>query len=428
MRKGWLVFVLVAVLSFVAVASDTLDVYFINVGAGDAILIDCGNWEALLDVGRGYSAPNAAVLAVLAEHVDDGIIELAILSHPHADHYGGFEEVLKHYEVWEFWRSIDADPDTDGATYSRFRNALAAEGLVPRLLERGDQHVTGQIELVVLGPGELKSGSPNDNDNSLVLLLSYGEVSFLFVGDIESYGEVALYDIDLPVGPLVLKIAHHGSATSTSLAFLDWVQPDLAVMSTGSEDPPASATLSIKGIPYCMTSDAGTIRISTDGTSLEFDQAILHIAQPEPEAAAEAPSTSAIAADTLVITEVEMNPPGSDSGAEWIEIHNPTEQAITLAGWAASYTGYSGGWDPIPFVTIQPGGYYRFVYPKQHLENSRGEVIQLRNRDYEIVDASPPGLRDSSNDLRTWQRVPDGPDLDSDDDWVFRNGTPGCEN
>ena len=428
MRKSLIALLCVVVLTVAAGATGMLNVYFIDVGAGDAILIDCGDWEALLDAGRGYSTTNAAMLAVLAERVDDGIIELAILSHSHADHYGGFEEVLRQYQVSEFWRSTDPEPDSSGVTYSRFLSSLASEGLVPTQLERGDRFIEGAVEWTVLGPGALKSGSKNDNENSLVLLLSYGDVYFLFVGDIESYGEAALYDIDLPGGSCVLKVAHHGSDTSTSLSFLEWAQPDLAVISTGYEDPPATTALTLKDTPHCLTSDAGTIRISTDGASLEFDQAILHIAEPESEAAAVAPSTSANAADTLAITEVEMNPPGSDSGAEWIEIHNPTEQAITLAGWAASYTGYSGGWDPIPFVIIPPGGYYQFVYPKQHLENSRGGVIQLRNADREIVDETPEGLTDSHNDSRTWQRLPDGLDADAEDDWTFASGTPGSPN
>ena len=70
--------------------------YFINVGAGDAILVDCGDWEALLDAGPRTARANSEVLATLASHVDDGIIELAILSHPHSDHYGGFSVVFEH--------------------------------------------------------------------------------------------------------------------------------------------------------------------------------------------------------------------------------------------------------------------------------------------------------------------------------------------
>jgi len=130
----------------------------------------------------------------------------------------------------------------------------------------------------------------------------------------------------------------------------------------------------------------------------------------------------------VLINEIEMNPLSSDSGAEWMEIYNPTSKTVSLAGWAASYTGYGGGWDPIPPVSIEPGGYYQFMYPKQHLENSRGGIIQLRDAAREVVDETAEGLTDTHNDARTWQRFPDGSDPDSLDDWIFTNGTPGHEN
>ncbi len=268
MRKSIVAFLLVAVVSFVVCAAETLDVYFIDVGAGDAILIDCGDWEALLDAGNGYSATNEAVLAVLAEHVDDGIIELAILSHSDANHYGGFCAVLGQYDVWEFWRSFDTEPDVSGPAYSLFFRSLATEGIVPMQLERGDRLITGRIEWVVLGPGELSTEVDSDNENSLVLLLTYGNVRFLFVGDIESDGEVALLDIDLPEGPLVLKTAHPGFDASTSTEFLAWADPELTVISTNDENPPASAAFSLLGIPYYLTSDDGTIHVATDGESV----------------------------------------------------------------------------------------------------------------------------------------------------------------
>jgi len=249
-------------------AACTLDVYFIDVGAGDAILIDCGNWEALLDAGPGFSSSNSKILEVLEEHVDDGTIELAILSHPHSDHYGGFRAVFDRYEVGTFWRSHDTEADCHGITYDTFMTALAQESSALSLLEVGDQVSFGLLRWVVLGPNEIIGGSENDNENSLVLLATYGDVHFLFVGDIETIGESALQDIALPEGDIILKAAHHGSDTSTSLAFLTWAQPDLAVISTRYSTPPAASALESLSIPYMMTSECGTICVATDGESI----------------------------------------------------------------------------------------------------------------------------------------------------------------
>ncbi len=260
-----------ACLACLVCAGVTLDVHFIDVGAGDAILIDCGDFEALLDAGPGDAEANAAVRAVLAECVTDGVIELAILSHPHADHYGGFSAVFATYRVLEFWRSLDTTPDTNGTGYASFSSALAAEGLTTTFLTRGERRTSGQLVGDVLGPGLLKTtpASANDNENSLVLLLSLGNVHYLFMGDVESGGESALFSSALPIGPLVLKVAHHGSATSTSSAFLDWATPDVAIISTGYEDPPALQAL--RGcripVPALLTSTVGTITITTAGNS-----------------------------------------------------------------------------------------------------------------------------------------------------------------
>jgi beta-lactamase superfamily II metal-dependent hydrolase len=432
MRRFLFVFLIVALTQTTAFTAETLDVFFIDVGAGDAILIDCGDWEALLDAGPGTSMTDAAVLDVLAARVDDGVLELAILSHNHSDHYGGFRAVLETYEVSDFWRSSDAVPDTSGTKYQAFRNALVAK--VPTVTTRvaGEVVPVGPTEWEVLAPITPFGSTPNDNENSLVLVMRFGDVEMLFPGDIEGRGEGALISTDrLGGGPRILKVSHHGSETSTSLAFLGWASPTLAVISTDYSQPPAASNLLLAGIPFYTTERDGSICLSTDGHTWTVH---LHYAPTQAAAPPQSQNTSPPpgpahgSAPGLLINEVEMNPPGSDSGTEWIEIYNPTERAVSLASWAASYTGYGGGWAPLPAVTIQPGGYYRFVYPKQHLENSRGEVIQLRNHLGQTVDATPPGLTDEADDLRTWQRVPDGMDTDSRTDWTFKNATPGAAN
>lgn len=266
MRKGGLFALAIAVVLGVSAClpRDTLDVYFIDVGAGDAILIDYGDWEALLDAGNGKSTARTTLISVLAKYVEDDTIELAILSHPHADHYGGFEAVFAKYTVLELWRSIDPDADTHGPTYNSFLKAVIAEGLDPELLECGDTFTDCAGSWTILGPSELVTKSENDNENSLVLLLTHGEVSFLFTGDIEDDGEKPLLEIDLPNGQTILKVSHHGSDTSSSLDFLDWANPDLAVISTKYSDPPALKNITLSDIPYVMTSASGTIRVSID--------------------------------------------------------------------------------------------------------------------------------------------------------------------
>jgi len=428
MRGFVFVFLIVALAQATALTAEMLDVFFIDVGAGDAIVIDCGDWEALLDAGPGTALTNAAILEVLASCVDDGVLELAILSHNHLDHYGGFAAVLKPYEVRAFWRSSDTVPDKWGTKYQAFLDALVAK--VPAITTRiaGEVILGGPVQWEVLAPITLFSSAANDNENSLALVMTYGNVEVLFPGDIESRGEGALISTDRLVGgPRILKVSHHGSLTSTSPAFLGWASPALAVISTDYSNPPVAASLLLAGVPFCTTEREGSISRSTDGHTWTIPSRyapMQAVALPQGQNTSPPPGP----VPGVLINEVEMNPPGSDSGTEWIEIYNPTGHAVSLAGWAASYTGYGGGWDPLPAATIQPGGYYRFIYPKQHLENSRGGTIQLRNHLGETVDATPPGLTDEDDDLRAWQRVPNGTDTESRTDWTFRSATPGAAN
>lgn len=263
MRRGGLLALATAVvLTISASSAETLDVFFIDVGHGDAILIDLGDWEALLDAGRGYSTTSEELLAVLSKQVADSTVELAILSHYHADHYGGFEDVLAAgYQILEFWTSEDPNPDTQGETYSRFVRALAEAGLVRERKTCCEASTIGSTTWTILGPSRILTSSKNDNENSLVVLLEFGGFGFLFTGDIEGGAEQQLLRTHAPDCSLILKVAHHGSDTSTSAGFLDWASPELAIISANCRQPPVVNRLWDSGIPFYTTAAHGTIHI-----------------------------------------------------------------------------------------------------------------------------------------------------------------------
>jgi len=137
----------------------------------------------------------------------------------------------------------------------------------------------------------------------------------------------------------------------------------------------------------------------------------------------------------VVINEVEMNPPGSDSRNEWIELYNSGDEAVDLTGWQLSYTAYcSSGpfitcWEsPLFGVVIPPKGRYIYTYSKMHLHNSNGWQILLRDSSDVIVDSTPQGLTDTYDSGSTWQRVPDGYDTDSYSDWTYQYSTRNAPN
>jgi len=274
MRRACLfAFVTAAILALSAFSADTLDVYFIDVGQGDAILIDYNDWECLIDAGKGTLTANHGLMEVLVTAVRDSKIELCVLSHNHWDHFGGFVDVFPLYVVDAFWRSADIFPDCDGVNWKEFSAELAKECLEPEELSGGTTPPAispPELAWTVLAPCVLKTtpADGNDNENSLVLLLTFGSVSFLFPGDIESISASTIGSWGIPPGTLILKAPHHGRSNSATLELANKLKPALTVVSTDDCVPGVAANMAFLGIPLLSTSTSGTIYISTDGETV----------------------------------------------------------------------------------------------------------------------------------------------------------------
>jgi len=132
---------------------------------------------------------------------------------------------------------------------------------------------------------------------------------------------------------------------------------------------------------------------------------------------------------SLVINEIEANPAGLDSGNEWIEILNPSEQPVDLFGWTVSYTYRGPGTLPLveKSTMLESGDRFVFVYPNLALRNGEPNVIQLIDPAGLVVDETSP-LSDSDDNDNTWQRFPDGGDPWFPDLWLFLPATQGRTN
>lgn len=271
-RSAWLPLALAAVaVALWAILLSTEDdrrltVHFMDVGQGDAILVEAPSGARLLVDG----GPNPELLlARLGRSLPwwDRNLEALVLTHPQADHMNGLIEVARRYQVG----LVIEGPATAESEAYRAWEALLAENRTERLrLAAGDRFQFGGVIGEALGPDGLSGG--NDNDRSLVLRLSYGVVSFLLPGDIEGPGETALLRAGLPLASTVLKVAHHGSATSTGRAFLDRVDPIAAVISVGAGNrfghPSAEVLQRLEGRAIYRTDLHGTIVFTTDGRRL----------------------------------------------------------------------------------------------------------------------------------------------------------------
>ncbi|MDD2483477.1 MAG: stalk domain-containing protein [Eubacteriales bacterium] len=207
--------------------SGALSVHFINVGQGDAILIDYNDYEILIDAGSTESA--AKVVNYIHPFVN-GALDLVVATHEHEDHIGGFPAVFHLYQVD---RVIDNGNSASAPYYLDYANAVALE---PDCIY---SNVTD--EAIDIGGGAVYKILPMEgsysfsNENSIVSMLDHFQTQILFMGDLETTVEknnLAMFsDID------VLKVGHHGSRTATSQEFLDVVRPEASIISAGINNP-----------------------------------------------------------------------------------------------------------------------------------------------------------------------------------------------
>jgi competence protein ComEC len=264
----------------VAESSDKslLEVHVIDVGQGDSILIRTPEGKtALIDGGYDNGRALAYLQAEGVTHVD-----VMVASHPHADHIGGLVEVLTALSVGEVWTS--GATHTTG-TYERFLDAIIAAKVPYHEARRGDVIPLGSLNLNVL------HSDPNAselNNTSVVLRLAYGRISFLFTGDAEHAAEYEmLATVRDQLSATVLKVAHHGSYTSSSPEFLAAVQPAVAIYSAGRNNnyghPHAETIQALQRIGATIygTAEHGTIVITTDGKNYhvqtEYDRPIIQV-------------------------------------------------------------------------------------------------------------------------------------------------------
>jgi competence protein ComEC len=252
-----------------------IHVSFLDVGQGDAILIQTPNGQdILIDGGPDPQKINLE----LSERLPfwDRTIDLVVCTQPQADHVTGLVEVLQRYNVE---RVLDPGVPCDSAIYEKWCNLIEDKGIEYELTCVGQEIDLGSgVMMQVLNPPEnLWEETSHDVDNNgVVLRLSWNDVSFLFTADIRAEAELELIMQRANLRATVLKVAHHGSGTSTSERFLAAVDPEVAVICVGAGNPfghPGPAVLErlidrLGNDNVYRTDQDGTIEFITDGETL----------------------------------------------------------------------------------------------------------------------------------------------------------------
>ncbi|PIV46993.1 hypothetical protein COS21_02365 [bacterium (Candidatus Gribaldobacteria) CG02_land_8_20_14_3_00_41_15] len=253
-------------------AAKNLEVDFLDVGQGDAILIKApGGQNILIDGG-----PDKVILKRLAENLAwwDKTIDLMILTHPHDDHVAGLIEVLKRYQVEKILYTGVTHNAPNYLAWLKLVREKKVQMLIidkPQIIKLGAE---SQLEILYPDQSLLAKAVSDLNQSSIVMMLAYGKNKFLLTGDAGEEVERKLIDSGTNLSAEVLKVGHHGSQSSTSEEFLNQVKPNLAVISVGKDNDfghPSLRTvkrLERAGAEIYRTDEKGTVRIESDGEKI----------------------------------------------------------------------------------------------------------------------------------------------------------------
>lgn len=241
-----------------------LAVHFIDVGQGDSALIEMPNGNTMLIDGGSRSEGNT--VAEYLNRLDISTINVMVATHPHEDHIGGLYDVLSNFEVQQIY---DPGVAHTSQTYENFLLKIDAKNIDYTIGRAGQSiDLDPNVDIEIISPSLIDEDELNDD--SIVIKMTYNDVSFLFTGDAESPIENAMvqnYNVDTTI----LKVGHHGSSSSTCQTFLNEVSPEVAVISVGADNSyghPAQTTLnkleSVGAYVYRTDID-GTVTVSTDG-------------------------------------------------------------------------------------------------------------------------------------------------------------------
>jgi competence protein ComEC len=242
-----------------------LVIHFIDVGQGDATWLHLPDGDNVL-VDGGLPQAGPTVVAYLQQN---GVthLDLVVATHGDSDHIGGLLDVLAAMPVEQAW--LDSWSCTT-ATCFELHDSLATHSVITTLVRVSDTISFGSVTALVFNPSP--DMYADENNNSVVIRFTYGTIDVLLTGDAEAGAEGRMLATGLPLASEILKVAHHGSNSSSTSAFLSAVGPDVAVISVGDNpyghpQPEVLLRLADVGAYVYRTDYSGTIIVETDGNT-----------------------------------------------------------------------------------------------------------------------------------------------------------------
>lgn len=251
-----------------SVDDKSMEVHFIDVGQGDATLIQCGDEYMLIDAGD--NSQGTRIQAYLKK-LGVEKLDYLVLTHTDSDHIGGADVIISKFDVGAVFLS---DYKKDNSTYKDLMSALENKQMTHSLPELGKDYTLGNAKITFVAPNDTYDAP---NNSSLALVVEHGENSFLFTGDCEEQAEEDILEAGYDVDCDVFKLGHHGSSTSNSEAFLNAVTPDYGVVSCeegnayGHPHAEPLNRLRAMGTLLFRTDEQGTVIAYSDGEKLTWN-------------------------------------------------------------------------------------------------------------------------------------------------------------
>ncbi|MDU2489391.1 MAG: ComEC/Rec2 family competence protein [Clostridium celatum] len=252
-------------------SQNKMTVHYIDVGQGDSILIQVNNKNLLIDSGP---SSNRKDLLNYLENLNIKKLDYIIATHPHEDHIGNMDTIIKRYNIGSFY---SPKVITSSNTFESMISALVDKNLKINVLKNGVKGIDlgKNVEIQVFSPLENIS-SDNLNDYSPIIKITFVNNSFLFTGDAEVSTESMVLSENNNLNCDILKVGHHGSSTSTSSNFLTSVNPSVAIIPVGKNNsyghptPEVLSLLDSYNIRTFRTDINGSIIAISDGNNINI--------------------------------------------------------------------------------------------------------------------------------------------------------------
>ncbi|WP_404450418.1 MBL fold metallo-hydrolase [Sutcliffiella horikoshii] len=370
------------------IVSLPLLVHFIDVGQGDAILLQTPNGSNVL-VDTGPKDSSKKLLAYLKK-VNVTSVDLLVITHPDFDHIGGIPSLLEKVPVKKI---LDSGKAHTTLTFIQYKQYVW-NNIVPvqYAKEKMKLDIDPELKIKVLNSG---SEEKETNNASIVLHITYGEMKFLLMGDTEEQEEKRMsrkYNLE----STILKVAHHGSNSSSTTSFLKDVQPKIAVISAGEDNDfhhphlPVLNRLIESGADIYNTAESGSIVFSTDGKLLFVNNRPWLYANQQKQDDKK----------SIVITDLDVK-------EEMVTLENKSAETIDMSYWKlVSKKGYQT-FDFPENYKLEPGetiyiasGAQKQHFKKyihwlsDHLWNNNGDKAQLYDDQGDLVDEFEAAVKD----------------------------------